>query len=115
MRLFKHDKQVVQKRVNKLHRQKIHRRKCQLLFAESKALSVVKGSSNREYPNPVPYSSDFVVNFCKKHWATWTDETYAELLQSQHDAIHRPSRALSNTIYNLEYLWFRLSKVRSMR
>ena len=62
-------------------------------------------------PEKSPYSSEFLVQFCREHWASWISQVQRTLTRVQQDHLEAPSFQLESTMYGLEQLLHPLLKV----
>ena len=83
--------------------------------------SLKSNRSQEVTPSIIRHSSElpsraFLVEFCYKHWAQWTEDTRLEILRMQQEimgsASHETTHEQRMTLLNVELLYARLNQVK---
>ena len=82
-----------------------------MVTEEAAGCSAADTSPSESVPEKSPYSSEFLVQFCKEHWASWIAQVQRTLTRVQQDHLETPTVHLENTMYGLEQLLHPLLKV----
>ena len=97
-------------------RRRRHAKRCRILSQgvapTIDSVAETSGSTENEGDDQTNYSLEFVVQYCRTHWPQWVQAAYAEVELLRQDIQDQPSRRIANTLYNVEYLYLRLAKVR---
>ena len=78
---------------------------------EATVHTVADISPSESIPEKSPYSSEFLVQFCKEHWASWIAQVQRALTRVQQDHLEAPTAHLEHTMDGLEQLLHPLLKV----
>ena len=102
-------------------RKRRHAKRCRILEQPiSPRLSTLIGDSKacEDGDSDSEYSFKFVVDFCRKNWLQWVQDSYSEMVQMKLEILERPSYRVANktanTLVNVECLYWRLVKVRTL-
>ena len=71
------------------------------------------GESDNDRP---PYTTAFLVEYCRKHWSSWVNKVHHTLVEMQQeiDALPMPTRRLSTASRGLELMLPPMMMVRSV-
>ena len=58
-----------------------------------------------------PYSTDYVLQYCQKHWSSWVQQTHQELRRYQQELTPRSSPQLANAVMELEEFYHQMVRV----
>ena len=75
-------------------------------LAEWKAVLEEASSQDTVIAEKAPYSSEFIVDYCRTHWSTWVNKVHETMVRTQEEVelLSMPTRRLSTIMTGLEQM-----------
>lgn len=86
-----------------------------ILFDDNAVPNESESVDSSSDDDTAPYSTDHLLQYCRKNWHEWVSQTQAVLSRYQRELTPHSSRLMVEAVYDIEDFYGRMEKVSSYK